>query len=49
MEWFSKISWQNQAKTLKISKDESEIILLELLQRFYNLKELQLSFCNFKD
>ncbi|XP_044478010.1 uncharacterized protein LOC123205165 isoform X2 [Mangifera indica] len=44
-----KISWQSQTKTLNIYYDDSTNIPLGLLQRFYNLKELQLSDSQYKE
>ncbi|XP_044480961.1 probable disease resistance protein At4g27220 isoform X5 [Mangifera indica] len=43
------ITWQNQSKTVKISLDELAYIPLESLQRFHNMKELQLCCCNCKE
>ncbi|XP_044467247.1 uncharacterized protein LOC123197150 [Mangifera indica] len=43
------ICWQNQSKTLTIRKDISANIPLQLLHRFENVRELQLSWSQYKD
>ncbi|XP_044483557.1 probable disease resistance protein At4g27220 isoform X2 [Mangifera indica] len=43
------ISWQSQSKTLKINKDTSANFPLRLLQKFENVRELQLFCSGYRD
>ncbi|XP_044470774.1 probable disease resistance protein At4g27220 isoform X3 [Mangifera indica] len=45
----AEITWQNESKTVKILWDKSAYIPLGPLQRFHNLKELQLIGCNYRE